>query len=142
MASATPLICTAEVAFRNSRAIASTRLWCLPTLLAEAILGIIRDPTLAIRVTCALAASLQIIPLSSSFARFVRFSRRIRLRMTARLMFKRTAQAIALVLAFPWALICGFGRISIMYTIVARLFSLEPGIIGDLLRYVLPCHTA
>lgn len=49
-------------------------------------------------------------------------------------MCKRTAQCVALVLAFPWALMCGFGRIPAIYTIAAHLFALGPGIVGNLLR--------
>jgi virginiamycin A acetyltransferase len=54
--------------------------------------------------------------------------------MQARLMLKRVAQALALILALPWALICGFGRWRTSYTICAHLFALSPGIPGNLLR--------
>ena len=54
--------------------------------------------------------------------------------MTARLIFKRTAQGVALIWTFPWALVCGFGRVSAVYTICAHLHALAPGIIGNVLR--------
>jgi len=51
-----------------------------------------------------------------------------------RLVLKRTLQAIALVLVFPWALICGFGRLLPVYTIGAHVMALGPGAIGNFLR--------
>jgi virginiamycin A acetyltransferase len=54
--------------------------------------------------------------------------------MSARLIVKRTAQAIALAMAFPLALLCGFGRFGAMYTMGAHTMALAPGMIGSLLR--------
>src|SRR5579864_9062594 len=51
-----------------------------------------------------------------------------------RLVLKRTLQAIALVLVFPWALICGFGRLVPVYTIGGHVMALGPGAIGNFLR--------
>lgn len=49
-------------------------------------------------------------------------------------MIKRLAQSIALVLAAPAALLCGFGRIRSMFTIFAHVYAQVPGIVGDYLR--------
>lgn len=54
--------------------------------------------------------------------------------MNLRLVFKRTFQGIALVMVFPWALVCGFGRLLPVYTIGAQALALGPGAIGNLLR--------
>lgn len=54
--------------------------------------------------------------------------------MTPRLLIKRTVQGIALVFAFPAALMCGFGRVFFLYTFFAHSFALLPGFVGDLGR--------
>ncbi len=54
--------------------------------------------------------------------------------MSGRLLLKRTAQGVALVLAFPWGLACGFGRFRTVYTLGAHTMALVPGIAGNLLR--------
>jgi acetyltransferase-like isoleucine patch superfamily enzyme len=47
---------------------------------------------------------------------------------------KRSVQAVALVLTFPCALLCGFGRVLPLYTIFAHSYALGPGLIGSYLR--------
>jgi acetyltransferase-like isoleucine patch superfamily enzyme len=54
--------------------------------------------------------------------------------MNARFLLKRTVQGIALILAFPWGLVCGFGRWLRVYTICAHVMALGPGGLGNLLR--------
>lgn len=54
--------------------------------------------------------------------------------MTLRLILKRTAQGVALALAFPWGFACGFGRFWAVYTICAHLMALVPGIVGNFVR--------
>jgi virginiamycin A acetyltransferase len=54
--------------------------------------------------------------------------------MNPRLLAKRTAQAISLVIAFPFALLCGFGRIRSLFNIFGHLYALGPAILGNLLR--------
>jgi acetyltransferase-like isoleucine patch superfamily enzyme len=54
--------------------------------------------------------------------------------MSSRLLSKRGAQAVCLVLAFPAALICGFGRFGILFTLLSHYFALMPGFVGDFLR--------
>jgi len=54
--------------------------------------------------------------------------------VTFRLIVKRTAQAIALFLVFPSALLCAFGRWHHGYMIFAHLHALAPGIVGNLIR--------
>jgi acetyltransferase-like isoleucine patch superfamily enzyme len=49
-------------------------------------------------------------------------------------MIKRLVQGIALILAAPAGLLCGFGRFRAMFTIFAHIYSQMPGIIGDYLR--------
>jgi virginiamycin A acetyltransferase len=48
--------------------------------------------------------------------------------------FKRFVQIVAVVLAFPFALLCFFGRIRSSYTFLAHGFALAPGIPGSYLR--------
>jgi virginiamycin A acetyltransferase len=54
--------------------------------------------------------------------------------MTPRHIAKRIAQGLCLIIVFPAALLCAFGRISPLYTFFAQLFALGPGIFGDFLR--------
>ncbi len=54
--------------------------------------------------------------------------------MTLRLAVKRSVQGVALALTLPGALLCGFGRILPLYTILAHSYALGPGIIGSYLR--------
>ena len=54
--------------------------------------------------------------------------------MSLRLVLKRGMQGIALVLVFPFSLICGFGRLWPVYTICAHTLALAPGMIGNFLR--------
>jgi acetyltransferase-like isoleucine patch superfamily enzyme len=54
--------------------------------------------------------------------------------MSARLLLKRTAQVVALTIAFPFALLCGFGRIRHLFNIFGHLYALGPAMLGNLLR--------
>jgi virginiamycin A acetyltransferase len=54
--------------------------------------------------------------------------------VSARLAIKRLVQAVALATVFPSALICGFGRIELLYTLFAHLHALTPGFIGNYCR--------
>ncbi len=54
--------------------------------------------------------------------------------MSPRLLIKRFAQGIALLVTLPMALLCGFGRWEIGYTIFAHAVALAPGILGNFLR--------
>jgi virginiamycin A acetyltransferase len=54
--------------------------------------------------------------------------------MNARFLLKRTVQGIALMLAFPWGAVCGFGRWWPVYTICAHVLALGPGVPGNFLR--------
>ena len=47
---------------------------------------------------------------------------------------KRTAQAVALVVAFPCALATGFGHLRPAFTFFSQLLALGPGLPGDYLR--------
>jgi acetyltransferase-like isoleucine patch superfamily enzyme len=47
---------------------------------------------------------------------------------------KRCVQAIFLCLAFPAALLAGFGRMKLGFEFFAQAFALVPGVIGDYLR--------
>jgi virginiamycin A acetyltransferase len=51
--------------------------------------------------------------------------------MKLRRIVKRTAQGVSLVIVFPSALLCGFGRITVLYIFFAQLFALIPGVVGD-----------
>lgn len=51
-----------------------------------------------------------------------------------RISIKRTVQAIAIVLAFPAALLTLFGRLKPVYTFFAQAFALSPGLPGSYLR--------
>jgi len=50
------------------------------------------------------------------------------------IVFKRMVQALALLLVFPAALICGFGRVRMLFGLCAQAYSQVPGIVGDYLR--------
>ena len=54
--------------------------------------------------------------------------------MNLRLGIKRIAQGVSLVLTFPGALLCAFGRFPIFFTFFAQSFAMVPGVIGDFLR--------
>jgi virginiamycin A acetyltransferase len=47
---------------------------------------------------------------------------------------KRTAQAFSLIVAFPFALLCGFGRIRSLFVLFGHLYALGPAAPGNLLR--------
>jgi acetyltransferase-like isoleucine patch superfamily enzyme len=47
---------------------------------------------------------------------------------------KAAARAVCIALAFPCALLAGFGRIRGIYTFFAQAFALGPGVIGDYVR--------
>lgn len=49
-------------------------------------------------------------------------------------MLKQIVLCVALAMAMPAALLCGFGRIRAVYTVFAHLYALAPGIVGDYLR--------
>ena len=51
-----------------------------------------------------------------------------------KLVFKRCVQALFLCLAFPAALLAGFGRVTLAFEFFAQSFALIPGVIGDYLR--------
>jgi virginiamycin A acetyltransferase len=51
-----------------------------------------------------------------------------------RLLFKRLAQAIALLIVWPVALCSGFGRVTPIYILFAHLLALGPGIVGSYCR--------
>jgi virginiamycin A acetyltransferase len=54
--------------------------------------------------------------------------------MQARLFLKRIAQSISLVVVFLPSLLCGFGRISVLFEFFAQLLALVPGILGSFWR--------
>jgi acetyltransferase-like isoleucine patch superfamily enzyme len=54
--------------------------------------------------------------------------------MKLRRIVKRTAQGVSLAIVFPSALLCGFGRITVLYIFFAQLFALIPGVVGDFWR--------
>lgn len=54
--------------------------------------------------------------------------------MQVRLVAKRAAQALALALAFPTALLCGFGRLGFVWEFFAQTMALIPGIPGNFFR--------
>jgi acetyltransferase-like isoleucine patch superfamily enzyme len=47
---------------------------------------------------------------------------------------KQIVQGIAFLFVIPFALVCGFGRLRILYTIFAHWCAMTPGIPGDYLR--------
>lgn len=49
-------------------------------------------------------------------------------------LLKSAAEAMALAMAFPAALFCGFGRVRPLFTLFAHAWSLSPGVVGDYLR--------
>lgn len=54
--------------------------------------------------------------------------------MKLAILLKRCVQGISLLLAFPPALLAGFGRSETVYLLFAHLCALIPGIVGDYLR--------
>lgn len=54
--------------------------------------------------------------------------------MILKQLLKRFVQAVFLLLAFPLALLAGFGRIKASYVLFAQCCALVPGIAGDYLR--------
>jgi virginiamycin A acetyltransferase len=54
--------------------------------------------------------------------------------MKLRRIIKRTAQGLSLVIVFPGALLCAFGRIPTVYTFFAQGFAIIPGVVGDFWR--------
>jgi acetyltransferase-like isoleucine patch superfamily enzyme len=53
---------------------------------------------------------------------------------TGRRVAKQSAAFVFLIAAFPFALLTGFGRLKPVYTMLAQLLSLGPGMPGDYLR--------
>lgn len=49
-------------------------------------------------------------------------------------MGKRLIQAVALILVSPAAMLCGFGRVRMAFTLFTHGYALIPGIVGDYLR--------
>ena len=54
--------------------------------------------------------------------------------MSPRTIVKRIAQGLFLGMAFPSAVLCGFGKFAQAYATFAHLYALVPGIVGDFLR--------
>jgi acetyltransferase-like isoleucine patch superfamily enzyme len=54
--------------------------------------------------------------------------------MTIRLLAKRCAQGLCLLLVAPAALLCGLGRIRILFDLFAHAMALLPGVPGNFLR--------
>jgi acetyltransferase-like isoleucine patch superfamily enzyme len=54
--------------------------------------------------------------------------------MSVRLIAKRAVQALALVVAFPSALLCLFGRIAVLWELFAHSMALLPGLPGSFVR--------
>lgn len=54
--------------------------------------------------------------------------------MGARFILKRAAQAVALAVALVPSLLCGFGRVSVLFEFWAHLFALLPGVPGNFCR--------
>jgi acetyltransferase-like isoleucine patch superfamily enzyme len=53
---------------------------------------------------------------------------------SAKLVFKTAVQVLSLIIALPFAVLAGFGRFSLTFTIFAHFFALMPGLPGDYLR--------
>lgn len=51
--------------------------------------------------------------------------------ISLRKLLKRSVQGIFLVSALPPAILCGFGRIEVLFTLFAQYFALWPGFIGS-----------
>jgi hypothetical protein len=60
--------------------------------------------------------------------------RAILFRVSLRLIVKRAAQLVSLIIVFLPAALSGFGRITAIYLIGAHTMALIPGIIGNMLR--------
>jgi acetyltransferase-like isoleucine patch superfamily enzyme len=54
--------------------------------------------------------------------------------MSPRILVKRIAQGVFLGMAFPSALLCGFGKFARVYATFAHLYALAPGVLGDFMR--------
>jgi len=54
--------------------------------------------------------------------------------MTLRRIIKRAAQGLSLVLVFPSAILCAFGRLQVSYVFFAQWFALFPGFVGTFVR--------
>jgi virginiamycin A acetyltransferase len=54
--------------------------------------------------------------------------------MYMKTVLKAIVQGLSLVVAFPFALLCGFGRLEPVYLVWAHLGALIPGFLGDFLR--------
>ncbi len=54
--------------------------------------------------------------------------------MSARFAIKRLLQAVALVVVFPTALLCAFGKMERSYALFAHAYALLPGFIGEFCR--------
>jgi Acetyltransferase (isoleucine patch superfamily) len=54
--------------------------------------------------------------------------------MSLRILVKRIVQGASLAIVFPSALLCGLGRIPLAYTLLAQVYALVPGIVGDFWR--------
>jgi virginiamycin A acetyltransferase len=54
--------------------------------------------------------------------------------MNTRLVTKRLVQCAALAAEFPCGLLCGFGRVERLYTLLAHLHALLPGCMGEFCR--------
>jgi virginiamycin A acetyltransferase len=50
------------------------------------------------------------------------------------MVIKRIVQGIAFVMVFPAALLCGFGRIRMLFNVFGQSYALVPGVPGDYLR--------
>jgi virginiamycin A acetyltransferase len=51
-----------------------------------------------------------------------------------RLAVKRLLQGIFLIAAFPAAVLCGFGRVTVLWTLFSHYCAIWPGIVGNFLR--------
>jgi acetyltransferase-like isoleucine patch superfamily enzyme len=51
-----------------------------------------------------------------------------------KLLLKRAVQGCFVIYAFPFALICGFGRVGAIFTLFAQFFATLPGFIGSFAR--------
>jgi virginiamycin A acetyltransferase len=54
--------------------------------------------------------------------------------MTIRFAAKRAVQAVALLVAFPCALVTIFGRLQSLFTVFSHFFAMGPGVPGDYMR--------
>ena len=54
--------------------------------------------------------------------------------MPARILLKRLLQGCFLLYALPPAILCGFGRIEVLFALFAQLFAVLPGFVGSFAR--------